>query len=56
MRYNANFQLRHGDAKVATDMLEELRKRDPTDLKTLAQLISAYSKFDQKKAQMYPFI
>ena len=29
-------------------------RQDPSDLKTLAQLISAYSKFDSQKAQLYP--
>ncbi|XP_064630339.1 signal recognition particle subunit SRP72-like [Lineus longissimus] len=52
MRANANFQLKHGSPKEATTMLEELRRRDPKDMKTLAQLISAYSKFDAKKAQL----
>jgi len=31
-------------------------RQDPSDLKTLAQLISAYSKFDPQKAQLYPFL
>jgi signal recognition particle subunit SRP72 len=51
MRANANFQHRHGDPKIAASLLEELRKKDPEDMKTLAQLIAAYSKFDPKKAQ-----
>ena len=51
IRANADFQLKYGEAKVATDMLEDLRKRDPSNLKTLAQLITAYSTFDQKKAE-----
>ncbi len=29
-------------------------RRDPKDTKILAQLIAAYSKFDAKKAQLYP--
>ena len=31
-------------------------RRYPNDLKILAKLISAYSKFDSKKAQTYPFL
>ncbi|CAH1782975.1 unnamed protein product [Owenia fusiformis] len=51
MRATANFEMRYGEPQSATKVLEELRKNDPKDLKTLAQLISAYSKFDQSKAQ-----
>jgi len=51
IRANAQFQLKYGDPRVATEMLEDLRKRDPSDVKTLAQLISAYSQFDQDKAE-----
>ncbi|ELU13722.1 hypothetical protein CAPTEDRAFT_98316 [Capitella teleta] len=51
IRANANFQLKMGSPEVATRMLEELIKRNPGDVKTLAHLISAYSKFDPQKAQ-----
>lgn len=51
IRANASFQMRNGDPRTAASMLEDLRGRDPNDLKTLAQLISAYSQFDPKKAQ-----
>jgi len=51
IRANADFQLKYGQPQMATDMLEDLRKRDPGNLKTLAQLITAYSTFDPKKAE-----
>lgn len=49
-REAANFHLNNGDAHAAARSLEELRKIYPKDMKTLAQLITAYSKFDNKKA------
>lgn len=51
-RANANFHLKHGDPKVATEMLESLRKKNHQDPRLIAQLISAYSKFDPKKAEL----
>lgn len=51
MRAHANFLQVHGSPEEASRVLEELRKRDPSDMKTLAQLISAYAKFDPNKAQ-----
>ncbi|XP_013417430.1 signal recognition particle subunit SRP72 [Lingula anatina] len=51
MTSNANFQLRYGSAEMAAKLLEELRKQKPKDSKILAQLISAYSKFNPAKAQ-----
>ncbi|KAJ8317050.1 hypothetical protein KUTeg_004954 [Tegillarca granosa] len=51
MRSNADFQLKNGNPQKAAKMLEELRKKDPGDHRTLAKLISAYSQFDQAKAK-----
>ncbi|XP_071481538.1 signal recognition particle subunit SRP72-like [Diadema antillarum] len=51
LRENTAFKLRTGQSQAATSMLEDLRKSNPGDIKTLAQLISAYSKFDPKRAQ-----
>jgi signal recognition particle subunit SRP72 len=50
-RESANFHIRHGEAELAAKRLEELRKVHPEDMKALAQLITAYSQFDSKKAQ-----
>lgn len=51
-RANADFHLKHGDAKVAADMLENLRKKNQQDPRLIAQLINAYSTFDPKKAEL----
>lgn len=53
MRANANFQMKNGSPQNAAKMLEELRKNNPDDHQTLAQLISAYSQFDPEKAKRY---
>ncbi|XP_033757773.1 signal recognition particle subunit SRP72-like [Pecten maximus] len=50
-RANANFQLKNGNPQQAAAMLEDLRRSQPDDPHTLAQLISAYSQFDSEKAQ-----
>ncbi|XP_072041807.1 LOW QUALITY PROTEIN: signal recognition particle subunit SRP72-like [Amphiura filiformis] len=51
LRENTNFKIRHGQSEAATSLLEDLRQANPGDIRTLAQLISAYSKFDPKRAQ-----
>eukprot|EP00057_Strongylocentrotus_purpuratus_P009534 XP_011664008.1 PREDICTED: signal recognition particle subunit SRP72 [Strongylocentrotus purpuratus] len=51
LRENTAFKLKTGQSEAATSMLEDLRRSNPGDIKTLAQLISAYSKFDPKRAQ-----
>lgn len=51
LRENTAFKLKTGQSQAATSMLEDLRRSNPGDIKTLAQLISAYSKFDPKRAQ-----
>ncbi|XP_041476558.1 signal recognition particle subunit SRP72-like [Lytechinus variegatus] len=51
LRENTAFKLKRGQSQAATSMLEDLRRSNPGDIKTLAQLISAYSKFDPKRAQ-----
>ncbi|KAI0231458.1 Signal recognition particle subunit SRP72 [Lamellibrachia satsuma] len=51
MRASVRFHLKHNNPQAAAVLLEDLRKRYPNDLKILAKLISAYSKFDSKKAQ-----
>ncbi|XP_054720247.1 signal recognition particle subunit SRP72-like [Uloborus diversus] len=48
----AKLELKYGNPQEAAKLLEELRKDDPEDLKTLAQLISAYSQFDPDKAKL----
>lgn len=53
MRENVAYKLQHGKAKEAVDMLEKLHKEDPRDVKTLAQLIKAYSRLNPQKAEHY---
>ncbi|XP_067657986.1 signal recognition particle subunit SRP72-like [Haliotis asinina] len=50
-RAASNFELKNGNAEQAAKMLEDLRKSSPNDPRVLAQLISAYSQFNQAKAQ-----
>ena len=52
MRANATLQIQMGNPQNAAVMLEQLRKSNPKDQRVLAELISAYSQFDQKKAQL----
>lgn len=47
----AKIELKNGHPQEAAKLLEELRKENPSDLKTLAQLISAYSQFNPTKAK-----
>ena len=42
-RHAADFHLRGGDAPTAAASLLELRKINPKDVNTLAQLITAYA-------------
>ncbi|XP_070540051.1 signal recognition particle subunit SRP72-like [Ptychodera flava] len=51
LKENADFKLKRGRSKEATDMLEDLRSANPDDTRTLAQLISAYAKFNPTKAE-----
>lgn len=53
MRENVAYKLQHGKAKEAVDMLEKLHKEDSRDVKTLAQLIKAYSRLNPQKAEYY---
>jgi signal recognition particle subunit SRP72 len=48
-RRTAEFHLKSGEAAVAAESLEELQKLEPS-LTTLAQLVTAYAKFDLGKA------
>ncbi|XP_011166899.1 signal recognition particle subunit SRP72 [Solenopsis invicta] len=50
-RQAANFYLRGGELKIATDILQELVDASPSDTKTLAQLVVAYVQFCPTKAQ-----
>lgn len=50
-RESSKFYLANGKVQEAASMLEELRKAEPQDPKVLAQLISAYSVFDPKRAK-----
>ncbi|PRD29049.1 UNVERIFIED_CONTAM: Signal recognition particle subunit SRP72 [Trichonephila clavipes] len=47
----AKIELKNGHPQEAAKLLEELRKENPGDLKTIAQLISAYSQFNPDKAK-----
>ena len=51
IREAAKIELKNKRPEAAAKLLEELRKEDPGDLKTLAQLISAYSQFNPEKAK-----
>ncbi|KAK7085005.1 Signal recognition particle core component [Halocaridina rubra] len=50
-RHAADLHLRRGDAPTAAASLLELRKINPADVNTLAQLITAYAQYDIKSAQ-----
>lgn len=56
VREAANYKLKYGRKKEATSDLEQLWKQNTNDVRTLAQLISAYSLVDQDKAKAYPEI
>lgn len=56
VREAANYKLKYGRKKEATSDLEQLWKQNTNDVRTLAQLISAYSLVDQDKAKAYPQI
>uniref|UniRef100_A0A2K5RFW9 Signal recognition particle subunit SRP72 n=1 Tax=Cebus imitator TaxID=2715852 RepID=A0A2K5RFW9_CEBIM len=51
IREAANFKLKYGWKREAISDLEQLRKQNPKDIHTLAQLISAYSLVDPEKAK-----
>ncbi|XP_043915380.1 signal recognition particle subunit SRP72 [Protopterus annectens] len=51
VREAANFKLKHKRKKEAISDLEQLWKQNPKDIRTLAQLISAYSLVDAEKAK-----
>ncbi|GAB1607848.1 signal recognition particle subunit SRP72-like [Argonauta hians] len=51
MKANAKFQMKHGNPQQAAALLEEISKKNPKDSNILAQLFSAYSLFDSKKAE-----
>lgn len=51
IRETAKIELKNGHPQEAAKLLEELRKENPGDLKTLAQLISAYAQFNPDKAK-----
>uniref|UniRef100_A0A667XR41 Signal recognition particle subunit SRP72 n=1 Tax=Myripristis murdjan TaxID=586833 RepID=A0A667XR41_9TELE len=51
VREAANFKLKYGRKKEAISDLEQLWKQNPSDIHTLAQLISAYSLVDTDKAK-----
>ncbi|XP_014675381.1 PREDICTED: signal recognition particle subunit SRP72-like [Priapulus caudatus] len=50
IRESAQFHLRHGKSDIAVKMLEQVRRDNPSDLKILAQLITAYCQVDPAKA------
>lgn len=49
-RETARFLVNSKKPKEAIKLLEELRKANPSNPRVIAQLISAYSQFDPKKA------
>uniref|UniRef100_UPI00358FC173 signal recognition particle subunit SRP72-like n=1 Tax=Myxine glutinosa TaxID=7769 RepID=UPI00358FC173 len=51
MKESANYKIRHSRENEAVADLEQLWKQNPEDMKTLAQLISAYSQLDAQKAK-----
>ncbi|XP_071947675.1 signal recognition particle subunit SRP72-like [Antedon mediterranea] len=51
LRANTAFKIKNGCSESAIRMLEDLRKSNPGDMQTLAELITAYSKVDPKMAQ-----
>ncbi len=51
LKENANFQLKSGNFKAASEMLEKIRSTSPDDFKILSKLINIYSKFDAEKAK-----
>ena len=51
MFYNAQYKLDHDKPQGAAAVLEKLHETYPNDLKVQARLISAYSKFDSRKAE-----
>uniref|UniRef100_A0A8C4NG38 Signal recognition particle subunit SRP72 n=1 Tax=Eptatretus burgeri TaxID=7764 RepID=A0A8C4NG38_EPTBU len=51
MKESANYKIRHNRENEAVADLEQLWKQNPEDMKTLAQLISAYSQLDAQKAK-----
>ena len=50
-RQSADFSLRCGDPRAAAASLEELRRAHPADVRTVAQLVTAYSQFDPAAAR-----
>lgn len=50
-RQAADFHMRGGQPEVAASSLVELLKKNPADMKIVAQLVIAYAQFDQAKAQ-----
>uniref|UniRef100_A0A0K8TLY5 Signal recognition particle subunit SRP72 n=1 Tax=Tabanus bromius TaxID=304241 RepID=A0A0K8TLY5_TABBR len=50
-RQAAEFHLRGGQPETAASSLEELLKKNPKDMKVLAQLVIAYAMFNPRKAQ-----
>ena len=50
-RQSADFSLRCGDPRAAAASLEELRRARPGDVRTVAQLVTAYSQFDPAAAR-----
>lgn len=53
LRENVAYKLKRGKTKEAVTVLEYLHDLDPNDLKTIAQLVAAYSQIDSKKAEYY---
>ncbi|XP_043228292.1 signal recognition particle subunit SRP72-like isoform X2 [Amphibalanus amphitrite] len=50
-RQSADFSLRCGEPRAAAASLEELRRAQPGDVRTVAQLVTAYSQFDPAAAR-----
>jgi len=51
LRRSARYKLDSGDAEAAAELLEEIHKNKPDDVAVLAELIGAYSTFDEVRAE-----
>lgn len=52
LRRSARYKLDSGDAKAAATLLEEIHSKQPEDIAVLAELIGAYSTFDEEKSKL----
>merc|ERR1712176_905227 len=50
LRLSAKYKLDSGNPEAAAKLLEEIHQQNPDDVAVLAELIGAYSSFDEAKA------